>query len=70
MPPTAHNQTLRRRIEFGIAVAAPLLDLVLAVAERVSRFLAPDDPDRIAPHVRRDGGQAARGLPEQRRRLR
>ncbi len=68
MPPTARNDALRRRIEIGIAIAAPLLDAGLLVADRLSRILSSDDPEHIAPQVRRDGGRAARGLPEYRRR--
>jgi hypothetical protein len=33
----------RERIESAIALAAPLLDLVLTVGERVSEALGPDD---------------------------
>lgn len=33
----------RQRFESAIAVAAPFLDLVLAVGERVSRFTEPTD---------------------------
>jgi hypothetical protein len=33
----------RERIESAIALAAPMLDLVLAAGERVSRVLGPED---------------------------
>jgi hypothetical protein len=43
----------RRRIEVGIRLAAPMLDLVLAVGDRVSRVAGrgepePEPPRRIA----------------------
>jgi hypothetical protein len=36
---------LQARIELMIRVVAPLLDLVLAVGDRVSRALERDDPE-------------------------
>jgi hypothetical protein len=59
---TAPNQAFRRRLEVGIAIAAPLLDLVLAIADRVSRVLGPGDPDPIPESVRRDGADAPRSV--------
>jgi hypothetical protein len=56
------NPVLRRRIEFGIGLAAPLLDLLLAVGDRASRLLGSEDPDRLAGDLRRDGASAPRGL--------
>lgn len=41
-PPTPRQQVNRSRIEGLIAVAAPVLDLVLAVGDRVSRIAAPE----------------------------
>jgi hypothetical protein len=45
----------RRRIERGIAVAAPFLDLVLAVGDRVSRVAGRGDTDPEPPR-RMSGG--------------
>jgi len=59
MSRTARNEALRRRIERGIAVASPLLDLTLVVAERSSRVFGTGEPDQLPVSVRRDGGQAA-----------
>lgn len=61
------NLTLRRRIETGIRVVAPLLDLMLLVGDRVSRLLEPDDPDYTPARMPRDGESAPRGLRSQRR---
>jgi hypothetical protein len=33
----------RRRVETAIGIAAPVLDLVLAVGDRISRFVEPKD---------------------------
>jgi hypothetical protein len=35
----------RERVEGVIGLAAPALDLVLAIGERVSRIAEPDDPE-------------------------
>lgn len=44
MPPlTPREQLRRRRLESLIALAAPALDLVLAVGDRVSRVVGPED---------------------------
>jgi hypothetical protein len=59
---TAPNKVFRRRLELGIAIASPLLDLVLAFADRVSRVLGPGEPERIPESVRRDGGDAPRSV--------
>ncbi|HEY2603080.1 MAG TPA: hypothetical protein VGI67_16095 [Thermoleophilaceae bacterium] len=56
------NVNLRRRIETGIRVVAPLLDLVLFVGDRVSRLLEPDDPDYMPARMAREGESAPRGL--------
>ena len=42
-PPTFEQQARRARVESLIAVAAPLLDLVLAAGDRVSRIAGPPD---------------------------
>jgi hypothetical protein len=40
---TPAQQRTRRRFESVIGVAAPFLDLVLAVGERISRIAEPED---------------------------
>jgi hypothetical protein len=62
MPRSKPNAALRSRIETGIAIAAPVLDLVLAVGDRVSRVLGSDEPDHVPARVDRRGEYAARGL--------
>lgn len=53
---------LQRRVERVIGMLAPLLDLLLAVGDRVSRVLDPDDPDYVAPRMAPHGESAPRGL--------
>lgn len=45
MPNTPEQQIRRRRFEAVIGLAAPVLDLVLATGERVSRVIAPGEGD-------------------------
>lgn len=40
---TPAQQRTRRRVETVIALAAPVLDLVLAVGDRISRLAEPED---------------------------
>jgi hypothetical protein len=42
-PPTPQQQLRRRRFEALIGLAAPVLDLVLATGDRISRIAGPDD---------------------------
>ena len=44
----------RQRIEGLIRLAAPALDLVLAVGERVSRIVEPEDVEYYPPRVTRE----------------
>jgi hypothetical protein len=44
----------RQRIESLIRLAAPALDLVLAVGERVSRIVEPEDVEYYPPRVTRE----------------
>ena len=44
----------RQRIEGLIRLAAPALDFVLAVGERVSKVVEPDDVEYYPPRVTRD----------------
>jgi hypothetical protein len=39
----------RGRIEAGLRVAAPVLDLVLAVGDRLSRVVDREEPELIMP---------------------
>jgi hypothetical protein len=43
MPSTPQQVIRRERIEGLIGVAAPVLDLVLSVGDRVSKTLGPED---------------------------
>ena len=57
-----HNAALRGRIEVALRLASPLLDLVIAVGERVSRMVEPDDPSYVPARMAREGESAPRGL--------
>jgi hypothetical protein len=48
-PRTPSQLARRRRVETGIRLAAPLLDLVLAVGDRVSRVAGRDEPEPEPP---------------------
>jgi hypothetical protein len=62
MPSQAPNAALRARVETLIRTFAPLLDLVLAVGDRVSRVLDPGDPDYVPARLTYEGESAPRGL--------
>lgn len=62
MAAAARDETLRARIETGIGLVAPLLDLLLAIGDRLSGVLGSEEPDQLPAHVRRDGARAARGI--------
>ena len=53
-PLTPDQLRTRQRIEDLIRLAAPALDLVLAVGERVSRIVEPEDVEYYPPRVSRD----------------
>ena len=53
---TADQMRTRDRVETLIRLAAPALNLVLAVGERVSRVVEPDDPEYYPARV--EGGEA------------
>jgi hypothetical protein len=57
-----HSPALRGRIETVLRLASPLLDLVIAVGERVSRVVEPDDPSYVPARMAREGDSAPRGL--------
>ena len=43
-PPTPIQRARQARFETAIGLAAPFLDLVLAIGDRISRIAGPDDP--------------------------
>lgn len=53
-PLTPDQLRTRQRIEGLIRLAAPALDLVLAVGERVSRIVEPEDAEYYPPRVTRE----------------
>lgn len=61
-PPTPSQLRTRQRIEGLIRLVSPALDLVLAVGERVSRIVEPEDVEYYPPRVTRE---AAAPPPEQ-----
>jgi hypothetical protein len=48
-PPTPTQLAWRARIEVGLRVAAPFLDLLLAAGDRISRAVDRDALDAPAP---------------------
>ena len=50
----------RQRVEGLIRLAAPALDLVLAVGERVSRIVEPEDVEYYPPRVTRESAPPPR----------
>jgi hypothetical protein len=50
------------RVERLIRVLTPALDLLIAVGDRVSRVLEPDDPSYVLARMAPDGESAPRGL--------
>ncbi len=54
-PPTLGQVKTRRRIERGIRLAAPVLDLMLAAGDRMSRIVSRDDVEYDPPRVTRAG---------------
>jgi len=51
-PPTPNQLVWRGRIEAGLRVAAPFLDLLLAAGDRLSRAVDRDALDAPAPASR------------------
>ena len=55
MAPLTPDQLRRReRVEGLIHLMAPVLDLVLAVGDRVSRFVEPEDVEYYPPRITRE----------------
>ena len=42
-PPTPTQQAWRGRVETGLRIVAPALDLLLAAGDRLARLVEPDD---------------------------
>jgi hypothetical protein len=53
-PLTPDQLRTRERVEGLIRLAAPALDLVLAVGERVSKIVEPQDVEYYPPRVTRE----------------
>jgi hypothetical protein len=51
---TPEQLRTRERIEGLIRLAAPALDFVLAVGERISRVVEPEDAEYYPPRVTRE----------------
>jgi hypothetical protein len=62
MSASTPNVRLQRRVELLIRVLEPPLNVLLAVGERVSRLLAPGDPDYVPARMPLEGEAAPRGL--------
>ncbi len=62
MPSGTPNQALRGRIETAIRIAAPMLDLLLAVGDRLSRVVEREDSAYVPARMPSDGESAPRGL--------
>lgn len=65
-PMTPQQLRTRRRVESVIRIAAPALNLVLAVGERVSRLVEPEDHEYYPPRggAGGTGGRGADGRAE------
>jgi hypothetical protein len=56
------NPRLRARIELMIRIAAPALDVLLAVGDRASRLLEREDRSYVPARMPHAGSTAPRGL--------
>ncbi len=54
-PLTPDQLRTRERFEALIRLAAPALDVLLAVGERVSRLVEPEDTEYYPPRASREG---------------
>jgi len=54
--PSPAQRVWRGRVEAALAVAAPVLDLLLAAGDRVSRAVERDDLDWVPPRRSLGGG--------------
>jgi hypothetical protein len=62
-PMTAGQLRTRRRVEGLIRVMSPMLDVVLAVGERVSKIVEPEDSDYYPPRVAQHSEPARKPTP-------
>ena len=62
------NLVLRRRVERGIKLVSPLLDLLLAVGDRTSRLFGSEEPDHVPARARAGVDHAPRGVAPRERR--
>jgi hypothetical protein len=62
-PMTVGQLRTRRRVEGVIRLMAPMLDVVLAVGERVSKVVEPEDSDYYPPRVTRHSEPPAKPAP-------
>jgi hypothetical protein len=60
---TAGQLRTRRRVEGLIRVMSPMLDVVLAVGERISKVVEPEDSDYYPPRVTRHSEPPAKPTP-------
>jgi hypothetical protein len=61
-PPTPTQQVWRGRVETGLRIFAPALDLLLAAGDRLARLVEPDDT--WEPPVRPRQGHSPARRPE------
>jgi hypothetical protein len=59
-PLTPDQLRTRQRIEGVIRLAAPALDVVLAVGERISKVVEPEDVEYYPPRVTRESAPPPR----------
>ena len=59
--PSPAQRAWRRRIEAGIVLVAPALDLLLAAGDRLSRTVERDDLDWVPPRRSLPGGYGSAG---------
>jgi hypothetical protein len=63
VPLSPEQVRTRERIEGLIRLASPALDLVLAVGERVSRLVEPEDTEYYPPRASREAPPPRRSRP-------
>jgi hypothetical protein len=56
--PSPAQLVWRRRIETGLAIVAPALDLLLSAGDRLSRAVERDDLDWVPPRRALNNGHA------------
>jgi hypothetical protein len=62
--PSPAQRAWRERVETGLAVVAPALDLLLAAGDRLSRAVERDDLDWVPPRHALPNGYATRSADE------